>query len=215
MVSSAVVVKKAQAWCMSPVDRAARHPTFSGSRRRCTRRSRSCSSRGAGTTSLGRTNLTTRCDGPPQVEVKAYRGVPWDSPTWQPLCCMEQRRQPRVSQQSVNARWSDARRAAVGAEGVPPQDGRQLKVRIYQPASQEGCQDGRRCLQRAMKVKVEVLRHKLRGRPLPCHVLCGVAPETLVKGWLGRDAVCDLGPSPDCLTTALQELGRKLTCRHA
>ena len=63
-VSSAVVVQKAQARSTSPVARAARHPASSGSRRRCTRRSRSCSSRWAGTTGLGRTDLTTRCDAP-------------------------------------------------------------------------------------------------------------------------------------------------------
>ena len=42
-VSSAVMVQKAQAQSTSPVDRAARHPAFGGSKRRCTRRSRSCS----------------------------------------------------------------------------------------------------------------------------------------------------------------------------
>ena len=40
--------------------------------------------------------------------------------------------------QSVNARESGALRAVVRAEGVPPQGGRQLKVRIYQPAGHEG-----------------------------------------------------------------------------
>ena len=63
-VSSAVVVQKAQVRSTSPAARAARHPAFSGSRRRRTRRSRSCYSRWAGTTDLGRINLTTRCDNP-------------------------------------------------------------------------------------------------------------------------------------------------------
>ena len=63
-VSSAFVVQKAQARSTSPVDRAACHPVSSGSRRRGTRRSGSCSSRWAGATGLGQTKLTTRCDTP-------------------------------------------------------------------------------------------------------------------------------------------------------
>ena len=69
-VSSAVLVQKAQARSTSPVDRAARHPVCRGSRRRWTRRSRSCSSRWAGVTGLGRTNLTPRCDSPRRLRSK-------------------------------------------------------------------------------------------------------------------------------------------------
>ena len=75
---------------------------------------------------------------PLQVDVKTLRGVPRDCPLRQPLCRMEQRRQARVDQQAVNARGPRSLWAVVRTQGVPPKGGRQLEVRIRQPARQEG-----------------------------------------------------------------------------
>ena len=88
--SSAVVVQKAQARSTSLVAKAACHVAFSGSSRRCMRRSRSCSSRSAGTTSLERTNLTNRCYTPrrwrskhtgvcPEMAPRGSRSAAWSS----------------------------------------------------------------------------------------------------------------------------------------
>ena len=106
---------------------------------------------------------------------------------------MEQRRQARVNQQAVNARGSSSLRAVVRAEGVPPQGGCQLQVRIRQPASQEGRQNRRRCSKRVIQVKVEVPPNQLRGRPVSRHILRGVVPEGAVQGRLGRGAARHLG----------------------
>ena len=135
---------------------------------------------------------------PPQVDVKTYWGVSRDCPSRQPLRRMEQRRQARVNQQAVNARGSSSLWAVVRAEGVPPHGGRQLEVRILQPASPEGRQGKRRCSKRAVQVKVEVAPHQLRGRSVSRHMLRGVVPERAVEGRLGRDTVHHLGVQGIC-----------------
>ena len=138
---------------------------------------------------LGANKLDHPLRGPPQVDVETYRGVPRDCPSRQPFRRMEKRRQARVYQQAVNARGSCSLRAVVRAEDVLPQGGRQLQVRIRQPASKEGRQDRRRHPNWVVQVKVQVPPHQLRGRPVSHHVLCGVVLESTVEGWLGRNAV--------------------------
>ena len=62
---------------------------------------------------LGANELDHPLRRPPKVDVKTYRGVPRDRPLRQPFRRMEQRRQPRVYQQAVNARGSRSLRAVV------------------------------------------------------------------------------------------------------
>ena len=147
---------------------------------------------------LGANELDHPLRRPLQVDVKTHRGVPRDHPPRQPFRRMEQRRQARVNQQAVDARGSRSLRAVVRAHGVPPQGSRQLEVRIRQPVRREGRQDRRRRPQRVIQVKVEVPPHQLRGRPVSRHIPCGVVPECVVEGWLGRYAVRHLGVQGIC-----------------
>ena len=83
--------------------------------------------------------------------------------------------------------------ALLRAEGVPLQGRCRLKVRIHQPAGEEGRQDGRRCPQRVVEVEVEVPPAQLGGGPVARHLPHGVVPEDPVEGRLGGDAVRHLG----------------------
>ena len=76
-----------------------------------------------------------------QVQVESHRGVPRDGPARDQFRCVEQRRQPRVEQQPIDARGACTLRALVRGEGVPPEGGCQFKVHIHEPADQEGRQD--------------------------------------------------------------------------
>ena len=83
---------------------------------------------------LGANELDHPLRRPLQVDVKTHRGVPRDRPLRQPFRRMEQRHQARVHQQAVNAPGSRSLRAVVRAQGVPPQGGGHIEVRIRQPA---------------------------------------------------------------------------------
>ena len=97
---------------------------------------------------------------------------------------MEQRRQP-----PIYARGARALRALVQAERVPPKGGRWFKVRVHQPADQEGRQDGLGARSMWLMSKLKSAHTCWGAAPVARHVLCGLVPEDPVEGRLGGDAV--------------------------
>ena len=113
--------------------------------------------RWAGTSGLGRTNLTTRYDTP----AGGVQNIPGCVPRLPlaaaapPHGATPPRRvstsRPSMHEGRVPSRpWYE--QLAERAKGVPAQGGRQLEVRIRRPASHEGRQDIRRCSKRVIKV---------------------------------------------------------------